>query len=394
MIELEVDNKTFSGFISGYVSIRLDALSNTFSFSTTSQEGAPLPFRGGEACKVRVEGKLVLTGFIEVVSVDYSDTSHTITISGRDKTGDLLDSTIDQFSDEEINLTTKTVGLPLLPEIPGISRVRTISDVRAPITLVQVIQLVLNQLKLEILVIQAVFGLKPFQKAEEIFSIRPGENAFRFLEKLAKKRNVLLSSDEEGNIVITKSSGDFVNATLQNIVGSTTNNIKVGSVSYDTTGRFNFYESLSSLNPVALNFAGSPDLAALVNQSGGAFDDEIRISRQLVFAADAAYSSGQNIERAEWEANIRKTRGRVYSVDVRGYTNKTGALWKANTVVDVKDDFAGINDQMLINQVDYKLDLGGGSITTLGLVDKDAYTLSITKPKAEPAGQGLGNGLF
>ena len=393
MIELVANGVPYSNFTSGFVSIRIDALSNTFSFSTTSEEGKPLPFKGGEPVEVLVEGIKVLTGHIEVVSVDYSDSSHTITVSGRDKTGDLLDSTIDNFSNEEINIVTDSFGRPVNPQIPGASILRKFSDVRAPIDLDQVIQLVLNKINLDILVVKSVFAIAPFNKAEDIFSIKPGQNAFSFIEKLAKKRNVLLTSDNDGNIVIGKPTGRFVEATVQNIIGSDTNNIKSGSVSYDTTGRFNFYSSFSSQNPVALNFAGLPDLARLVNQSGGAFDDEIRISRQLVFAADAAYSSEQNKERADWEANIRRTRGRIYSAEVIDYKNQAGELWDINTIINVRDDFAGINDQMLVNQVDYKIGNSGGSITTLGLVDKDAYTLAIEKPKAQPTSQGLGLGL-
>lgn len=395
MIQLEVNGVVYSSFISGFVSSRLDALSNTFSFVTTSDKGRPLPFRGGESCRVIVDNELVLTGSIEVVSVNYGPREHSISISGRDKTGDLLDSSLDNFSDDEIIAITGGEGAPIIPTAPGVSQLRGAGDVRSPITLVQLIEIVVAKIQLDISVSEGIntFGIELFNKAEDIFSIKSGENAFRFIEKAAKKRQVLLTSDAEGNIIVGKPSGTEINATLQNILNSETNNIISGAVTYDTTGRFRRYDVVSSLNPLALNLAGAPDLAAVVSQSGRVFDKEIRISRQLVFSANSSSSAGQAIPRAQWEANIRKTRGRLYSVDVQGHSNPTGALWKIGTVVTVKDDFAGINDQMLINQVDFKLANNGGSITSLALVDKQAYTLALEEPKAQSNSQGLGLGL-
>ena len=359
-IELQVAGKQYTQFTSAVVGLRLDALSNTFDFQATSQNGAPLPFVGGEACKIVVDGSVVLTGFIEIVEVDYASDLHNISIAGRDKTGDLLDSTLN-----------------------------SISDINAPITLKQLVERIISELGLDISVID---NLNPaaFNQAEDIASPEPGQNAFSFLEQYSRKRQALLSSNGDGNIVITQSSGTFIDSPLRHIIGSNTNNIIRGNVSYDTTGRYNLYKFASNLNPVALVFAGQTPVSSVVDQKGQTTDPDIRVGRQLVLISEEAFSDSQNELRSQWEANIRKSRGRVYSVVVDGFKNATGNLWNVNDVVSVVDDFAGINARMLINNVTFNFDLDSGSTTTLGLVDENAYTLSISEPQV----QRIGNGLF
>lgn len=361
-IELRVNGQPYTQFDSASVGLRLDALSNTFNFQLASQDGNPLPFRGGEACEITVDRVKVLTGFIEIVEVDYSGNRHNISISGRDKTGDLLDSTLD-----------------------------SISDLSAPITLKQLIERVISSLGLNIEVIDNL-NPDPFNQAEDIAAPEPGQNAFDFLEQYSRKRQALLSSNADGNIVITQAQATFVNAPLRNVVGSDTNNIIGGSVSYDTTGRFNRYKFSSALNAVALNFAGTVSLGDVVSQNGEFTDTDTVLTgrnRQLILIAEEGFSNAQNQARAQWEANIRKARSRVYSVVVNGFRNAQNALWNTNTLISIVGSFAGINARMLINNATFNFDLETGSTTTLGFVNENAYTLTLEEPRVETIGAGL-----
>ena len=93
-MRIQVNGIEYSNFNHAVATIRLDALSNTFNFGATSEKGNPLPFKGGEECAIIVSGEKVITGFIEIIDVDYDSGSHSISIQGRDKTADLIDSTI------------------------------------------------------------------------------------------------------------------------------------------------------------------------------------------------------------------------------------------------------------------------------------------------------------
>lgn len=355
-IELVVEEQPYSQFTSATINLSLDSLSSSFFFSAVSTENNALPFKGGEECTVLVEGDLVLTGSIEIVNVSYTGESHEITIEGRDRTGDLLDSDLTE-----------------------------ISDIKSPISLADIIRKVTHSLDADINVIEQT-KTKVFNEAEDIASPEPGQNAFEFIESFARKRQVLLTSDNAGDIIITANAETPINVTLQNILNSSSNNILEASVSYDTTNRFNKYVLESSLNPTSLNSAGDIDLISIASQRGGSIDDDIRLTRQRVILAENSSSTEQAILRSKWEANIRKARSRVYSAKVDGARNTTGSLWEINKIVTVIDVFAGIDSQMLINSVTFNLSEDGGLTTTLSLLNKDAYTLALNEPTAENLG--------
>lgn len=356
-MKLEVAGIPYENFLSASAEIRLDALSNTFSFSAVSED--VLPFKGGEPCRVLVDGEAVVTGFIEVVNGSYDSGTHSLSLQGRDKTGDLLDSSI------------------------GV-----LDDLRGKLTLKSVIEKVIAHLKLNIDVIDDALPDK-FNPAEDIEAPEEGDNAFEFIEKLARTRQVLLTSNGDGNIVITRAGTTVVNGRIVNQKGNPDNNVISASYSYDTTGRYRFYGSASALNPVALNNAGSTDLAELVNQSGGASDIDIRLGRQFILVSESPYSSGQNDERAKWEANIRKARGRIYSAIINGYRDDDGKLWSVNTLIPVGDSFAGIGAHMLINTIAFTFDKEAGRQTTLSMVNENAYTLTLEEPKTEEIAGGF-----
>lgn len=347
-MRLEVNGIQYTNFISASCDIRLDSLSNRFSFEAVAPQGQPLPFKGGEACKVIVDDELVLTGFIEVVSVDYNGEDHTIFVSGRDKTADLLDSTID-----------------------------TIDDLRGDgLTLKVLIETVIKQLELSIMVIDEA-SPKPFSATEDIAAPEPGDNAFSFIESYARKRQVLLTSNADGNIVIAKNSGQTASGAVQHIIGASDNNVMSSSFSFDTTGRYNAYKMASGLNPVALNLAGDTDLASLVNQSGGTFDNDIRAGRQLIIISEAPFSDSSCETRSKWEADIRRARGLIYSASVPQFRvgGDTGALWQINRIYQIVDDFVGKKETMLLNSITFNFDADQGRNTELGFVGEKAYTL-------------------
>lgn len=360
---LEVNGTPYTNFLTGSITSVLPNLARSFSFTCSRTDNEPLPFREGDPCKVRVNNQVVLTGFIEILTVDYNSDAHLLNISGRDKLGDLIDSTLDNLS-----------------------------DLKPPISLKQIIETTIATIGLDIDVIERT-ETDLFNAAEDLIAPKPGKPIFDFLEKYARKRNVLLTSDSDGNIVITQSTQALSGAIVQNIIGSNRNNILAGNITYDTTGRFNTYKFASSLNPTALNLAGAIDLAAVVDQSGGITDAEVRKTRQLILIAETPFSDGQCETRARWEANIRRARSATYSATVQGYENQNGELWEVNTLVSVKDDFAGINDQMLLDSVTFNISLDGGSTTNLGFVDKEAYTLALSEPVTQTTSVGLGLGL-
>ena len=339
----------------------LDSIARGFSFTAASSEGLPLPFKGGEACRVIVDNVPVLTGFIESVIVTSDGSSHDIEISGRSTTGDVVDSSL--------------IAL----------------EINTPISLQKIIEAVVAFLGINIQVFDDSGGIEDFNTAEDKVGPAVGENAFAFIERLARKRQVLLTCDADANIVITRSKPELIEVKLQNLINDDGNNIMRSTATYDNTDRFQGYIVKSQLDTSSLIFGGDTDLLSVVDQGGIATDIDVRFGRLLTIKAEKSSSVEQCKERATWEANIHRTRSRKYTVTVSGFQTSEGELWTTNKLVQITDVFADIDTLMLINTIGFSSSLADGSITTLGFVDKDSYLVEISEP--DPV-DNVGNNLF
>ncbi|HRI34651.1 MAG TPA: hypothetical protein PLD02_12940, partial [Saprospiraceae bacterium] len=222
-MRIEVNGKRYLGFTDATADVRIDTLSNSFSFTATPSSNLKLPFALGDECVIFIDNEPIITGYIEIISGSGDESGSEITITGRDKTSDILDSSIG-----------------------------ALSDISTPILLKRIIEIVIDHIGADIDVIDLTDAM--FTKSEDIISPEPGDNAFEFLEKIARKKNVILSSNSDGNIVIQRSIGETVNAKLIHKIGGLNNNILRYNFSYDNTGRFNKYSSIGNLNICLLNF--------------------------------------------------------------------------------------------------------------------------------------------
>ena len=94
MITIKVNGVELSGFKSSTVTSSMETVSSAFSFSATAQPGQDYPIKAGDEVTVDIDGTTRVTGFVDAVAVSYSANSHTISISGRDRLADLIDSTV------------------------------------------------------------------------------------------------------------------------------------------------------------------------------------------------------------------------------------------------------------------------------------------------------------
>lgn len=349
-INLEVNGVEYTNFTDAGVTLALDTLANDFSFEAAMPEGERLPLKKGDTCTVIVDGELVLTGFIENITGRYTANSHTIIITGRDKTADLIDSTIN-----------------------------IMDDIRAPVTLKQIIEKAIEHIGADILVIDEA-NPDSFNKAEDIVTPQPGDNAFQFVEGYAQKRQVLLTSNEDGDVVITNSKATPSASVLQNAFKSSTNNVTEASWSVTGGSLFNKYIQKGQLDPVALDFGDSKSSDGIISQEGQAIDDDVRTGRQLVTVSEKGFSQEQLQTRAEWSKKIRQARSVAYACEAQGFQNSAKNLWTINTLVSVFDEFADIDRDLLLNSIQF---LYGpqGSRSLLGFVEANAYELQLTEPK-------------
>lgn len=356
-ISIEVNGLVYQNFDSVSVYRSVDTISGKFSFETSANINKAFPIGAGAACKIRVGNNVVMIGYVDKVSVNYSYRDHKITISGRDKTADLNDSTIG----------------------PNV-------EISGPITLANICRKTLDAMGLtDIKVYDQASDLMPFDQSE-LVSAEIDKKGFEFLESYARQRQVFLMGDGAGNIIISRSGAGASVSSLQNVIGRPNNNIIEASYSDDREQRFNLYSFDAQQSPINILEDSNE---AISNQSGNANDNDIRSTRRLYMKLEESGVSQTAFDRAAWEANVRRSRGKRYTATVHGfYSNKEETnLWAPNQIVSVNDDFTDIHADMLIWSVEYTYSVSGGSITRLECAPPDALTLEAQEPQKQKKNQ-------
>ncbi len=357
MILLRVNGEDFNNFIDMSVSNSLQALSGKFEFTATSDDQGNFPFTVGDKVQVLIKELDFLVGiangFIDTITIDYSKNTHTLRVSGRDKTEDIIDSHIKDI------------------------------ELGATFTLTQLIKKVLTFLEIkenDIKIIDQVGNIDPFLPGE-LGSATQGETGFSFINKYAEKRQVLLSNDGDGNIVLTRVENPLRNGEILNIKNAPlTNNVKSAKVVYDHSQRFHEYSVITQFNPGAecVNIAGAKcdaaDVSTSVNRQGKSFTDgDIRITRKFILIPSSTMTVDTATKRAEWEDALRKARTKKYHVTVQGFLSNDNLIWQTGQLVKVRDEFASINADLIVSEISYNFGVDGGSTTTLTLLPQDVY---------------------
>lgn len=180
-IILEVDGRRYGGWKSIDISRGLEQCAGTFRLSVTDrwpQQNEPRGIKAGAACRVTIDGRAVITGYVDDVEASWSATSHEYRVSGRDKTADLVDCC-------PPSLQLKGADLPALARRwAGLFGIEVVVEAEC-------------------------------NKAVPGFKTEEGETCFEMLERLARANAVMLTSDGDGRLVITRAGTRKAAAALQ-----------------------------------------------------------------------------------------------------------------------------------------------------------------------------------
>lgn len=348
MIEIEINGSLFTDFESITATRSLESMADDFKFKASATSGAPA-IRLGDVIRIVVDDEPVMTGKVEEISGSVSDGSHTIDYSGRDITSDLIDSTLDRFD-----------------------------DLRASeaLTLAVIIQRVLDHIGSSLAIVDEVEPA-PFNEAEDIVTTKIGQKAIELISFYARKRQVVLTSNADGAIVISRS--DAAESTAAFVQSG--NNILSETYSISISKRYNRYVRRSQLDPrtASLNKLFS---AGVWDDQGGVFiDNDVPPGRQLVVKEGSAYSNGGLQDRAEWSAKLARAKSLRYSCVAADHSVEGVGVWRPNTKNLVLSDPADISSEMLITEVEFSQAEGQSNTTKLTFVEPDVFTLEqLIKP--------------
>ncbi|MDD9910180.1 MAG: Mu P family protein [Ahrensia sp.] len=355
-VEVTRDLQDFAGSFS--VTLR-DAVRsiNTFKFASAAN-AALFALRPGPSVSFVVGGETVLVGWIEKVDPKIDSEFAEVTISGRDKSGDLVDSAAASDGPGELKRVKLEDAAAKIAQPFGL-RVRSEVDTG-----------------------------EPFER----YPLDLTETGLSAIEKGARQRNVLVTSDGVGGIVITRTGSQNAPAAL-----TLPGNVLEASASFSTEGRFSETivrgqgekaggerrerpaPQLWDSHATDLSDRQPTDGSATQRErrgtaiTGRARDPEITRHRPKVHLTktqpDATANAAQN--EADWRSRTSRANGEEATYTVHGF-GENGVLWKVNQLPDVSDSYLGIERPMLISRTVYRYDAEGAT-TELTVTSPEAF---------------------
>jgi prophage tail gpP-like protein len=327
-VELLINGQVYQGWESVRITRGIEQVAGDFSLAVTDRwsDGGELrawPLNALDACQVRLDGVPVIAGYLDAVSINLDAGSHGVSVQGRDKTGDLVDCSAvhaGQWRDATVERIARDLCKPF-----GVAVVM-VSGAGEPL---------------------------------KSFAIQEGESVFEALDRAARSRALLLTSDPEGRLVITRRGAQRVPVDVVEGV-----NLLSGSAEYRVNERFS---SITVKGQARGSDEQGAEPAATVKAK--VTDAEITRHRPLVVIAEE--QGGSVSARADWERRIRMGRGSRATVSVQGWSH-TGGLWLPNRLVRVKSPSLRVDADLLIVACTYTLD-GGGSRTEMQLAHPSAF---------------------
>jgi prophage tail gpP-like protein len=339
-LTLTVNGFVYGGWQSASVTLGMEQIAGTFELAITDQwPGHPEKWaiNPGDECRLKLGAETLITGYVDDVAIDYDKETHSIKVTGRDRTGDLVDCAAIHKSGQWSSATLAKIAEDLCTPF-GI-----------PVTV-----------------------MVNIGKAFTGYALNDGETAFEALERAARMRGVLLLSNGTGGLMINRAGTTRCPATLIKGV-----NIERGSGHFSHKDRFSHYivkGQTSGIPPWAEQGNNSvPEVKKHTQPKAVRHDGNVKRYRPLIIIADQGESSTYD-DRAVWEMNVRSGRSARSTYTVTGWEAKPGRVWRINELITVTDDFIGTPDDMLCAQVKFTLD-DNGSRTELELCRKSAFEL-------------------
>lgn len=332
LAELKVGGAFYGGWKRLSITRSIEQISGTFELDVTERwagQSSARPIKPGEPCQVLLGGEPVITGYVDTAEVSYDKQSHSFRVSGRDKTGDLVDCSAIYKTGQWANSKLDRIASDLL-----------------------------EPFKIKV-VVETDVG-----SAFSSYKIQEGETVFECLERAARMKAVLLVSNTAGDLVITRATKQLIPAYLDE-----------GENILSARAEFSWKERFSKYTVKGQDTGNDDQNGAAVAQISGAVTDEtINRYRPLIVLAESHGSGVTLRDRAEWERNVRAGRGARGTISVQGWRHAGGDIWRPNTLVRVVSPMIYLDADMLIVGCAYTLD-EGGTRTELSIARRESFEL-------------------
>lgn len=331
-LTLTVNGTSKSGWTSVRVTRGIERMPSDFDIEQTELFAGDLSSvsaQPGDTCQILLGSDPVITGYIDRVVWSISKGAHTIRVTGRSKSQDLVDCSA-EWSGGQISGATALVVAQNLAQ-PYKIPVSALCDVG-----------------------------KPIPKFNLIF----GETGHAIIERVCKFSGLLFYDMPDGSVVLartgtTKAASGFTEG----------QNIQAASLTRAMDQEYSEYDvvplSMAMMNDAsAVNGTRSPN-APLAQ----AFDVNVKPPRRrlkISVCEPGAAGHDLSIQRANWEAARRAGRALKLTLTTDSWRDSGGTLWTPNTIVTVQSPALKLNNvDLCIGEVSFRRDNNG---TTADLI--------------------------
>jgi prophage tail gpP-like protein len=372
---LTVNGRRYERWEEIRVTREIDRMCTDFNIAVSERflaGAADFPLAPFMPCTVAIGGDVVLTGYIDNYLPEVEADRHTVRITGRSKTEDIIDCTPDiqggQFAGYKLDAIARAIG----------------QSVGKPYPIDVVVEVDVGD---------------SFPDA----TIERHETGFAFLERLCRLRSVLATDDEQGRLVLTRAGGKRTTDMLLQGPGG---NVQWAAGVFSGARRFSHYKVRAqqtvhgstspsqSWQDVQSGFAGAASadeggeddfaeegdavatdaqVPVLTEVEGTATDPGVPRYRPHVMMGESARDGPGAMRRAVWQAKYNAARGTQARIIVSGWRQSDGSLWRINHLVPVRIPFLSLEMELLIAGVTYGLDGNRGRHTELTVGPVDGY---------------------
>ena len=332
-IKIEIDGTILEKYFDFCLNKSIESFCNSFSFSISQKTADLLEIQQYSVVQITIEKELVFTGFVESIDITQNLDNYYLSISGRDKASEILDSYIipKQYKQNDFLKLAR-----LVLDDNGFNNIKVESDIK---------------------ILPKLIG--------NSFVAEKDSKIFNFLDNLAKTIQVILVTNQNGDLLITREGVDLAVGSID--ITNNQINIISSNLNVDSTETYRYIRIIGTQK--------QEQTKKRFNQNVEFVDQKANTNKRLIVSLGSNSNKNRLEDIANWYMAVKRGKGARYTAEVRGFlTNiNSGLLWKENTLILLKDDSNNINGCFLLQGVNYKVN-DSGSITTLFLCNVGSFT--------------------
>ncbi|MGY2732395.1 phage baseplate assembly protein [Sphingomonas sp. UYP23] len=331
-LTLSANGRDIAGWENIAVTLRAEGFPSSFDISLSSRDPSTktaLVVRPGDPCTVKLGSELVATGYVDRAGNGGSAETHTLNVSGRGKTQDLVDCSAEWPGGQISNCNALDIAKKLAA--PYGIEVKLANGAEAGPIVPQ-------------------------------FAVTYGETAAEIIQRVARNAGLLAYEDASGSLLLTAVGTKQAESGVA--YGT---NVEEWGVLLSSDQRYSeivcmmlTQETLNDIDGVTKPFFTAPDPNVLRHR---------RLYMTLEQAADPVPFT---IQKAKWEAARRAGRSTIATATIDSWRDSKGKLFMPNTLIPVS--LPGLPDKtpLIISQVTFRRG-GDGTHADIVAMPKDAF---------------------